>query len=49
MKFTLLSLRIVITPLRTSESLSVLVPSLLVHQDRQYCHDIPKGGKKAIH
>jgi len=49
MKFTLLSHTIVIMPLGTSESLSVLAPFLLVHQDRQYCHDIPKPReKKAI-
>jgi hypothetical protein len=42
MKCTRLSLTAVIAPLRTSESLSVLAPSLLVHQDHQYYHDIPK-------
>jgi hypothetical protein len=35
-------------PLRTSESLSVLAPSLLVHQDHQYCHDIPKPQDKKL-
>lgn len=42
MKFSLLSLTIVIKPLKTSESWPVLAPSLLAHQDRQCCHDIPK-------